>query len=137
MAPSRTRTVKVKHAATTSSSGKGGAGGKRSATDGISKPRSKASKNSKSPVVSKQLTEKNRAALLKKPKKKKYSAEQLGVPKLNMITPVGVVKPRGKKKGKVFVDDRVGVLHERLRPSAVTLKLLVSPITNLLLCRRV
>lgn len=24
---------------------------------------------------------------------------------LNMITPVGVEKPRGKKKGKVFVDD--------------------------------
>lgn len=25
-----------------------------------------------------------------------------------MITPVGVEKPKGKKKGKVFVDDRVG-----------------------------
>jgi len=24
-----------------------------------------------------------------------------------MITPIGVEKPKGKKKGKVFVDDRV------------------------------
>jgi 60S ribosomal subunit assembly/export protein LOC1 len=24
-----------------------------------------------------------------------------------MVTPVGVTKPKGKKKGKVFVDDRV------------------------------
>lgn len=43
------------------------------------------------------------------PKKKRpvYTAEELGVPALNMITPVGAVKPRGKKKGKVFVDDGV------------------------------
>jgi hypothetical protein len=27
-----------------------------------------------------------------------------------MITPVGVEKPKGKKKGKVFVDDRVSSL---------------------------
>lgn len=44
---------------------------------------------------------------MKKKKKKVYSDEELGIPKLNMITPVGVVKPKGKKKGKVFVDDRV------------------------------
>lgn len=31
------------------------------------------------------------------------------LPKLNMITPAGVVKPRGKKKGKVFVEDKVWV----------------------------
>lgn len=99
MAPSRTRTVKVKKPTTTGGSGKGG---KRSETDGVSKPRP-----SKGPSISKQLKEKNRAALLKKPKRKVYTAEELGVPKLNMITPVGVVKPRGKKKGKVFVDDRV------------------------------
>lgn len=29
------------------------------------------------------------------------------LPKLNMITPAGVVKPRGGKKGKVFVEDKV------------------------------
>ncbi|POR34292.1 60S ribosomal subunit assembly protein LOC1 [Tolypocladium paradoxum] len=102
MGPTRTRTVKNKHAASkTGAPGKGSA--KRSATDGISKPKSK--KPFKGAPPSKQLKEKNRAALLKKPKKKKYTEEELGIPKLNMITPVGVVKPKGKKKGKVFVDD--------------------------------
>ena len=36
-----------------------------------------------------------------------YTAKELGLPKLNMITPVGVEAPRGKKRGKVFVDDPV------------------------------
>lgn len=44
---------------------------------------------------------------MKKKKKKVYTEKELGIPKLNMITPVGVEKPKGKKKGKVFVDDRV------------------------------
>ncbi|KAI9885491.1 MAG: 60S ribosomal subunit assembly/export protein [Watsoniomyces obsoletus] len=39
-------------------------------------------------------------------KRKKYTEKELNLPKLNMITPVGVQKPRGKKKGKVFVDDK-------------------------------
>lgn len=39
------------------------------------------------------------------------------LPKLNMITPAGVVQPKGRKKGKVFVEDKVcveggGVLAE-------------------------
>ena len=93
MAPSKTRTVKNKHAAP-----------KKSATDGGSKPSGKARTG---PPPSKQLKEKNRAALVKKPKKKVYTEAELGIPKLNMITPVGVVKPKGKKKGKVFVDDNV------------------------------
>src|SRR5262249_23544142 len=47
--------------------------------------------------------------LLSKKKKKKrvYTEEELGIPKLNTITPAGIVKPKGKKKGKVFVDDRI------------------------------
>ena len=44
---------------------------------------------------------------LPKKKQRVYTEKELGIPKLNMITPVGVVKPRGKKKGKVFVDDQV------------------------------
>ena len=40
-------------------------------------------------------------------KRPTYSEQQLGIPKLNMITPIGVQKSRGKKKGKIFVDDRV------------------------------
>jgi 60S ribosomal subunit assembly/export protein LOC1 len=101
MAP--TRTVKNKHAGPKTST-KGGAGGdKRSSKDGVSRP----SRKPKGPIVSKQVTEKGTAGLLKKKKKKVYTDEELGIPKLNMITPVGVVKPKGKKKGKVFVDDRV------------------------------
>jgi 60S ribosomal subunit assembly/export protein LOC1 len=45
-------------------------------------------------------------AALKK-KRRVYTEKELGIPQLNMITPVGVEKPKGKKKGKVFVDDRV------------------------------
>ncbi|CAF9916848.1 MAG: hypothetical protein GOMPHAMPRED_001121 [Gomphillus americanus] len=41
----------------------------------------------------------------KKKKQRTYTEKELGIPQLNMITPVGVQKPRGKKKGKVFVDD--------------------------------
>lgn len=93
MAPSKTRTIKNKHATP------------KDGGDGAPKSRSKPTKG---PTISKQLKEKNRAALSKKPKRKMYTAEELGLPKLNMITPVGVVKPRGKKKGKVFVDDKVG-----------------------------
>lgn len=57
--------------------------------------------------MSQQVKEKNRALLMKRPKKKTYTAEELGIPTLNMITPIGVEKPKGKKKGKVFVDDKV------------------------------
>ncbi|KAL7913861.1 hypothetical protein GGI35DRAFT_228345 [Trichoderma velutinum] len=102
MAPNKTRTIRNKHAGSKSSAaapGKGGA--KRSSTDGISK-----SKKPKGPVVSQQVKEKNRALLMKRPKKKSYTAEELGIPTLNMITPIGVEKPKGKKKGKVFVDDK-------------------------------
>jgi 60S ribosomal subunit assembly/export protein LOC1 len=104
MAPTRTRTVKNKHAVPkTSDSGAGG--GRKSSTGGVSKPRKPGKPG---PVSAVQLKEKNRAALLKKPKKKTYTDEELGIPKLNMIMPVGVTKPKGKKKGKVFVDDKVG-----------------------------
>lgn len=43
------------------------------------------------------------------PKKKRpvYTEKELGIPTLNMVTPVGVQKPSGKKKGKIFVDDQV------------------------------
>ena len=47
---------------------------------------------------------------MKKKKRRIYTEKELGVPTLNMITPVGVEKPKGKKKGKVFVDDRVCLL---------------------------
>jgi 60S ribosomal subunit assembly/export protein LOC1 len=48
-----------------------------------------------------------------KPKRKKqraYTDKELGLPALNMITPAGVQKPKGKKKGKTFVDDRESMM---------------------------
>ncbi|RSL62775.1 hypothetical protein CEP53_004650 [Fusarium sp. AF-6] len=93
----RTKTIKNKHAG-------GGASSKSSKDVGGAK-----SKKPKGTPPSKQVKDKGREALLRKlknPKKRKYTDEQLGIPTLNKITPVGVVKPRGKKKGKVFVDDR-------------------------------
>lgn len=43
-------------------------------------------------------------------KKRIYTEKELGVPTLNMITPSGVQKPKGKKKGKVFVDDQESMM---------------------------
>jgi 60S ribosomal subunit assembly/export protein LOC1 len=104
MGVTRTKTVKNKHAAAPG----GAKSSKRSATDGVTK-----SKKPKGTPPSKQVKDKGREALLQKfknPKKKKYTDEQLGIPTLNTVTPVGVVKPRGKKKGKVFADDPVRLL---------------------------
>lgn len=105
MAP--TRTVKNKHAG-----GKSGVAGskaaKRPSSDGVSKPRGKTGSGPKGPVQSKQVTGRpNLKGLDKKKKRPVYTAKELGIPELNMVTPVGVTKPKGKKKGKVFVDDRV------------------------------
>lgn len=105
MAPSRTKTMKNKNAAPKGTFSKGG---KRSDSDGVSKPKSK---KPSGPVVSKQVKERNPASLHKKPKKKTYTEKELGIPTLNMITPVGVEKPKGKKKGKVFADDKVRFRH--------------------------
>ena len=45
-----------------------------------------------------------------KKKRREYTEKELDIPKLNMITPAGVGKPRGKKKGKVFVDDQESMM---------------------------
>ncbi|KAI0166895.1 hypothetical protein GGR52DRAFT_574860 [Hypoxylon sp. FL1284] len=99
MGPSRTRTVKNKHAANKSgiSSSKSSKPGPH---DGIVK------RKGKGPALSKQVKPKSAADLLKKKKKKVYTEKELGIPELNMVTPIGVTKPKGKKKGKVFVDDK-------------------------------
>jgi 60S ribosomal subunit assembly/export protein LOC1 len=104
MAP--TRTVKNKHAA-----GKSGVAGskaaKRPSFDGVSKPKSKSGSNAPKATPSQVKGRPNLPGLNKKKKKPVYTAKELGLPELNMVTPVGVTKPKGKKKGKVFVDDRV------------------------------
>ncbi|KAK8135839.1 60S ribosomal subunit assembly/export protein loc-1 [Apiospora sp. TS-2023a] len=99
MPPSRTKTIKNKHAA--NGSGISNSKAQRSGPmDGIVKSKKGP------PPASKPSNSKAIAAILKKRRKKTYSEKDLDIPKLNMITPVGVEKPKGKKKGKVFVDDR-------------------------------
>ncbi|KAK0670842.1 hypothetical protein QBC41DRAFT_363736 [Cercophora samala] len=113
MAP--TRTIKNKHADGSKSSSSSG-GPKRSSKDGVKKPFSGGSKpggggSSKSgpkgtkPPPKEQKSKPNFGQDRKK-KPRVYTEKELGIPELNMITPVGVTKPKGKKKGKVFVDDR-------------------------------
>ncbi|KAK4242488.1 hypothetical protein C8A03DRAFT_40142 [Achaetomium macrosporum] len=104
MAP--TRTVKNKHAAPKAGSS-GGKGSKKSSSDGVSKTKSRSGSKAKAPAV--QVKGRPNLPGLDKNKKRKqrvYTDKELGIPELNMVTPVGVTKPRGKKKGKVFVDDK-------------------------------
>lgn len=77
-----------------------------SSSSRVSKPSSK--KNVKRPPPQ-EVKSKARTAPenLARKKKRVYTEAELDLPKLNQITPVGVVKPKGKKKGKVFVDDQV------------------------------
>lgn len=96
MAPSKTKTVKNKFA-----------GPKRSENDGIVKKNKKpAGKAPAKQVHASSL----KPQMDKKKKKKTYTEEELGIPKLNSIRPIEVVKPKGQKKGKVFVDDPVCLL---------------------------
>lgn len=97
----RTKTVKNKHATRGS-----GIKNSKAASKIENDPVVKAKKNKdgrKAPVKPGQLVKE----LQKKRKKKVYSEKELDIPELNMVTPIGVEKPKGKKKGKVFVDDRV------------------------------
>ena len=100
MAP--TRTIKSKSG---SKNGKGSKSPGKTGTLGVN-TKSKVSKKSKGPPP-KQSKTKSTAPTRKK--KHVYTEKELGIPKLNMITPVGVELPKGKKKGKVFVDDQVGL----------------------------
>jgi hypothetical protein len=113
MAPSRTSTVKSKHA-TNKSGIRNSKTSTKPQSDGVSKSRKP---KSKGPPPKPQKSAGNLAVLKKK--RRVYTEKELGVPTLNMITPIGVEKPKGKK-GKVFVDDRVSyvLLFEDLMWSA-------------------
>ncbi|KAE9964996.1 hypothetical protein BLS_007922 [Venturia inaequalis] len=68
---------------------------------------SAASKVTKHKVVKPDHLKKTRSKLAPKIKKRRiYTEKELNIPTLNAITPAGVLKPQGKKKGKIFVDDR-------------------------------
>ncbi|KAF9881166.1 60s ribosomal subunit assembly export protein loc1 [Colletotrichum karsti] len=105
MGPSKTKTIKNKHAANKS----GIKNSKASDRDRSTVPDGIVRKSRDTPKGTKPLKGKGKSgleALLKKRKKKVYTEKELDIPKLNTIVPAGVQKPKGKKKGKVFVDDR-------------------------------
>ena len=102
-----TRTVK--------SPGKGARNSKAStktSVPGANTKRKPGSEKSRAPLPKQQKTKP--ASGPAKKKQRQYSDKELGIPKLNMITPVGVNLPKGKKKGKVFVDDQVGLRYYRM-----------------------
>jgi 60S ribosomal subunit assembly/export protein LOC1 len=73
-----------------------------------SKPGAKSSPKRKNrPAITAKPEIKTKRTSITAPKKKKrtYTAEELGIPILNGIVPAGVQKPKGKKIGKIFVDD--------------------------------
>ncbi|KAL8866149.1 MAG: hypothetical protein Q9198_009017 [Flavoplaca austrocitrina] len=70
--------------------------------------KSKPSKGAKPPAPKQQKTRPTARPV--KPKRRIYTEKELGLPKLNSITPVGVDLPKGKKKGKIFVDDQESMM---------------------------
>lgn len=106
----RTTTVKSKHAANGSGI-RNSKTSKKPTSDGVVKNKSEKSKRTVSKGISlKPQKAAGNLATLKK-KRRVYTEKELGIPALNMITPIGVEKPKGKKKGKVFVDDRVSATN--------------------------
>ncbi|KAL8802894.1 MAG: hypothetical protein Q9182_003510 [Xanthomendoza sp. 2 TL-2023] len=103
MAP--TRTVRSKFAASKTEATKGS---KKSSSGSSGIKKSKPSKVQKLPAPKQQKT--RPAARPAKRKKRIYTERELGLPKLNTIRPVGVDLPKGKKKGKVFVDDQESMM---------------------------
>lgn len=103
MAPNRGSTSKQGAGKTSTKGGSKGSG--KSVSNGSTFKNRISKSKAKAPPPKQQKTKSVQGAVKKK--RKVYTEKELGLPKLNMITPVGVEKPRGKKKGKVFVDDRV------------------------------
>ncbi|KAK5468008.1 60S ribosomal subunit assembly/export protein [Exophiala xenobiotica] len=89
---------------------------RKSATAGPSTSKSKSAKvqrPSSKQVKTRPGTHSNTGSSNAKTSKKRaktYTDKELGLPTLNMITPVGVQKPSGKKKGKIFVDDKESMM---------------------------
>ncbi|KAJ5972785.1 uncharacterized protein N7479_002703 [Penicillium vulpinum] len=89
---------------------KGGAKGGKSSLSSASRV-SKSKDAPKRPPAKEQKTKPRTVQEnLKKKKKRVYTEKELDLPELNQITPVGVIKPKGKKKGKTFVDDAEGMM---------------------------
>lgn len=110
MPPNKTKTIKNKHAQRGSGIKNSKEASRSGPPDGIVRKSKDTPKGTKPLKGSKKS---GLEALLKKRKKKVYTEKELDIPKLNTIVPAGVQKPKGKKKGKVFVDDRVRHLVAR------------------------
>ncbi|PGH06658.1 60S ribosomal subunit assembly/export protein LOC1 [Blastomyces parvus] len=106
MAPNRGSSSKASNKSSSASKSKSKP---LSSSSRISKPKSKSSVSRPPP---KEVKAKPRTAPenLKRRKRRTYTEKELNLPQLNMITPVGVTKPKGMKKGKVFVDDQESMM---------------------------
>ncbi|KAL8734507.1 MAG: hypothetical protein Q9166_001407 [cf. Caloplaca sp. 2 TL-2023] len=100
-----TRTVRSKFAASKSENSKGPRK-LSSGSSGVKK--SKPFKGPRPPPPKQQKTKPTGRPAQRK--KKVYTEKELGLSKLNTITPVGVDLPKGKKKGKIFVDDQESMM---------------------------
>ncbi|KAI6379764.1 60S ribosomal subunit assembly/export protein [Pyricularia grisea] len=105
MGISRTKTIKNKHSAKVANLRNNKSSSSQADGGNFVRAKKSGTGSNKPPLTSQAKGRPSIADLLKKKKKRVYTEKELGVPKLNMITPVGVEKPKGKKKGKVFVDD--------------------------------
>ncbi|KAL8861395.1 MAG: hypothetical protein Q9178_002268 [Gyalolechia marmorata] len=100
-----TRTVRSKFASSKSENTKGP---RKSSLGSSGIKKSKPSKGPKPPPPKQQKTKPTGRPA--KRKRRIYTEKELGLPKLNTITPVGVDLPKGKKKGKIFVDDQESMM---------------------------
>ncbi|TLS30386.1 hypothetical protein PpBr36_02440 [Pyricularia pennisetigena] len=105
MGIARTKTIKNKHSAKLANLRNNKSSSSQADGGNFVRAKKSGTGSNKPPITSQAKGRPSISDLLKKKKKRVYTEKELGVPKLNMITPVGVEKPKGKKKGKVFVDD--------------------------------
>lgn len=112
MAPTTSKSSSKGKAAPSSKGGKSSKFSSSSSGFKVSKSSSSKAKGGKRPPP-KEVKGQSRSApdRQKKTKTREYTEKELDLPALNMITPVGVQTPRGKKKGKTFVDDQVSLVY--------------------------
>lgn len=94
---------------------KGSSKGKPAGGKPKSKSSSKVMKSSSKPKKSVPIktTQQKTKPTSHRPEKKKrriYTEKELDIPALNSIAPAGILKPKGTKKGKTFVDDKEGMM---------------------------
>lgn len=89
-----------------------GSAPKKSSSGGriSSKERKSSRTSSKTPSIPTSQHKTKRPDQPLKKKRRKYTEKELGISALNSIVPAGVQKPKGVKKGKVFLDDQASML---------------------------